>query len=139
MDQSICFLFVGIIILGVVLFVIVSRTQKRFSPADKEKYQTKYLEIENQLKPNQPATYQMAILNADKLVDQALRERRIKGKTMGERMKTAKSLFSDNNGLWSAHKLRNVIAHETNARITFEDAKKALSSFKKSLKDLGAI
>ncbi len=81
----------------------------------------------------------MSVLNADKLVDQALRDLGIKGQTMGERMKNSVTLFSDRNGIWTAHKLRNTIAHESDARVTYEDAKYALSCFRQALKDLGAI
>ncbi|NTW62418.1 diguanylate cyclase, partial [Candidatus Saccharibacteria bacterium] len=58
---------------------------------------------------------------------------------VAERMKSAGSMFSDKNGLWSAHKLRNRIAHESDIVVNFNDARYALSSFKKALKDLGAI
>jgi hypothetical protein len=104
-----------------------------------ERYRSQWLEIEGSLSQKQPASYQMAILNADKLLDRALRERGYRGNTMGERLKTAGSAFGNINAVWAAHKLRNRIAHETDVNITYTTARRALATFKQALKDLGAI
>jgi len=83
--------------------------------------------------------YQMAVLSADKLLDQAMRDLNIPGETMGDRLKSANNRFSSVDDVWSAHKLRNRIAHESDVDLNLVGTKKALSSFKKALKDLGAI
>lgn len=77
-----------------------------------------------------------AVLDADKLLDYALVRKGFQG-SLGEKLKKAKNRFSDINGIWIAHKLRNKIAHEL-SNIDFREAKNALVSFKKGLKDLGA-
>jgi len=79
------------------------------------------------------------VLNADKLLDQALRDRGISGKTMAERMKSCQGKWTNGNGLWAAHKVRNRLAHETDATIDYERARQALVAYKQGLKDLGAI
>lgn len=139
MDQSIVFLFAAIIIVAAIMFALICVTKKVGKHIDVEKYRAKCLEIEHQLKPDEPSSYQLCVLNGDKLVDQALRDLGIKGQTMGERLKNSASMYSDRNGIWTAHKIRNVIAHETNAVVTYEQAKRALSCFRQALKDLGAI
>lgn len=140
MDQSFCFIAVFVLIIAALLFFVVTCLGgKGVKHLNVEHYRVKYLEITNQLKQGEPSSYHMTILNADKLVDQALRERGIRGETMGERMKNSASLFSDRNGIWTAHKMRNTIAHETNANISYNDARYALASYKKALQDLGAI
>jgi len=106
---------------------------------DVEKYRVKCLEIEHQLKEGDTGSYHLSVLNADKLVDQAMREKGTKGETMGERLRSSAALFSDRNGIWTAHKLRNRIAHEPNVTVTYVEAKSALACFRKALKDLGAI
>ena len=58
---------------------------------------------------------------------------------MGERMKNSAQVFSDRNGIWQAHILRNKISREVGYKTTYEDALRALASFRKALKDLGAI
>ncbi len=77
-----------------------------------------------------------AILDADKLLDYALKKQGFEG-SIGEKLKKSGPRFSDLNGLWNAHKLRNRIAHEL-GDIDKNEAKKALSQFKKALNDLGA-
>ena len=84
-------------------------------------------------------TYPDFEFNGDKLVDTALRELQIKGQTMGERLKGSRDKFSSPNSLWHAHKLRNVVAHEHDAEINFDQTRRALNGFKQALKDLGAI
>jgi hypothetical protein len=123
-------------IVGVVVLVFASKNGPRLNT---QRYQTKWLEIENALSRDNPASWQVAILSADKLLDQALRDRRVKGKTMGERMKTANKMWRNADHVWSAHKIRNKLAHEPDATITYDIALRALSAFKQGLKDMGAI
>jgi transposase len=81
----------------------------------------------------------MTVLNADTLLDQALKDKGIAGTTMGERMKHMQQKWSNANNVWTAHKLRNQIAHEPDVKLSYDSARRALSSFKQALKDLGAI
>lgn len=139
MDQTVIFLFAGIILIGGLFFAVISLNKNGVKHLNVEFYRTKCLEIEHQLKPEEPLSYSLSVVNADKLVDQALREKGIRGATMGERMKNANSLFSDRNGIWNAHKLRNQISHDVDVHVSYENALYALASFRKALKDLGAI
>lgn len=127
----------ALIVAGIMLAVIFFT--KRPSRLNIDQYRTAWLQIENSLLRDQPMTYHMAILNADKLLDKALKELSVSGDTMGERMKSAKGRFSNNNAVWAAHKLRNQIAHEQNVSINYTNARRALASFKRALKDVGAI
>lgn len=82
---------------------------------------------------------QLAIVNADKLLDAAMRDLGYKGQTMGERLKGHRSSFSDIDGIWQAHKLRNRIAHETSVTVSDNEARRALGQLRRGLKDLGAL
>ncbi len=77
-----------------------------------------------------------AVLEADKLVDQVLKIHGFKG-TFGDKLKQHPHLFSDLNGLWKAHKLRNKIAHEVNFKASQRQMETSLKSFRTALKDLG--
>jgi hypothetical protein len=133
-------IFLGIVIfLGLVLYMVIALTRRGNSRLNQQKYRVEWLKLENSLDRKNPATYQMAIMTADKLLDQAMRESGLTGDTMAERLKAAKSKFTDVNKVWTAHKLRNRIVHETDVKITTLTAKKALYVYKKSLKELGAI
>ena len=140
MDRAIVFFLAIILIVGALLFALISNISKKGAKKlDVEHFRTKCLEIEHKLKKDEPSSYHLSVLDADKLVDCVLKARGVKGETMGERMKNSVSLFSDRNGVWMAHKLRNRIAHESDAKVSYDEARYALLAFRKALKDLGAI
>ena len=134
----IIFLF-SILIIGLISFGIIMITKKTGRALNVEKYQTRWLAIESSLNKNQPNSFSLAILNADKLVDAALKEKGIAGNTMGDRLRTAKNTWTNADHIWGAHKIRNKIAHETDFIVNYETAARSLVAYKKALKDLGAI
>ncbi len=138
MDTLVAF-FLGILLIGILLIVVISLSRRGVASLDVEKYRSQWLGVESQLKRDEPSSYHLAVLNADKLLDKALKERGYKGQTMGERMKMAKTAWTNANNVWGAHKLRNQIAHEHEVRVTYDDARRALAGFKQALKDIGAI
>lgn len=133
------FILVAILLAAIVGVVYLMVTTKHGSQLNVQRYQTKWLEIENSVTRDNAASWQLAIMNADKLLDQALRERRFRGQTMGERMKSAQKTWKNANHVWGAHKIRNQLAHEVNANVTYDITLRSLSAFKQGLKDLGAI
>lgn len=138
MDSAIILLFAIVIVVGAILFAVIT-LGKRGGMLDVEKYRIRWMEIEQSVVKDNEASYHLAILNADKLVDQALRERGFKGQTMGDRLKATRGQLSDRDGIWFAHKLRNRIAHEPDVRVNSNQVRKSLNGFKRALKDLGAI
>jgi fructose-specific phosphotransferase system component IIB len=138
-NNTLLVFFIGILVIGALLVVVIMLTKKGAVQLDVNKYRSKWMGIETQLDKNDLSRCSMAVLNADKLLDQAMREKGVKGQTMGERMKTLKETWSNANAVWGAHRLRNQIAHETDHRVTYDDARRALSGFKQALKDVGAI
>ncbi|MBN2100412.1 hypothetical protein JW710_00750 [Candidatus Dojkabacteria bacterium] len=54
------------------------------------------------------------IIKMDNLLGRSMKYALVRGETVGERLKNAKTLFNrdDYNGIWEAHKLRNRIVHE---------------------------
>ena len=133
------FILVAVLLAAIVGVVYLMVTSKHGSQLNVQRYQTKWLEIENSVTRDNAASWQLAIMNADKLLDQALRERRFRGQTMGERMKSAQKTWKNANHVWGAHKIRNQLAHEVNANVTYDITLRSLSAFKQGLKDLGAI
>lgn len=140
MDNNVVLLafFAAILIVAGIVLVIIVYT-KGGSSLNQEKYRTKWLQIEHSLKKDQPASYHLSVLNADKLLDYAMKEAGYKGKTMGERLKAASPRLTNRNATWSAHKLRNQIAHEQDVAVSYDTTRRALASFKQALKDVGAI
>ncbi|MBL8159211.1 hypothetical protein JNJ66_02020 [Candidatus Saccharibacteria bacterium] len=140
MMQDVLLYFFGIIFVllavgAVVVKVLGGGVKRRLDTA---KYDAKWRQIEGQLRDGSSGR-QLAVVNADKLLDAAMQELGFRGKTMGERLKNYRTRFSDNNGIWEAHKLRNRIAHETDVHVNEQQALRALAQLKRGLKDLGAL
>jgi hypothetical protein len=139
MDGGVVTFTIAIVIVAVLVLIAMALTKKRSHRFNQEEYQTRFLRIENQLNKENPATFAMTIIDGDKLLDKALIEAGVPGKTMGDRLKRSSEKFTDINAVWRAHKLRNAIAHENDLEISYRQAAGALVIYKQALKDLGAI
>ena len=127
-----------VIIFGVVALTVISRLGRLRGPKlDQQYFQEKWFELLARVKT--PEGMMLAVIDADKLLDEALKRHHVRGKTMGERLVSAQRLISDNDAVWYAHKLRNRLVHEPNIRLKKKEAQIALAGFRQGLKDLGAM
>jgi len=80
----------------------------------------------------------VAILEADKLLNDSLKEAGVMGVQLGDRLKKATDQQIPNlNELWQAHKLRNQIAHEPNFKLKRDLAERALGIYETALRNMG--
>lgn len=79
----------------------------------------------------------LAIIKADGLMDEILREHGCKGEDMNERLK---SLHPDEvknlKGLQEAHRVRNRLAHESDFHISMAESKKLINIYHRAIEDL---
>lgn len=139
MWPSLVFLVIAIVAVGLLMLVAIALTGKRSHTFNVEEYQTRWLKVENGLVRDDPRSYSLSVIQADKLLDKALNEMGLPGKTMGERLKRVSDRFEKPNAVWSAHRIRNQIAHEHDFDVDYAQTSRALAAFKQALKDLGAI
>jgi hypothetical protein len=139
MSDKVAFFLLAILIVGLLLLGVIFITRKGPRPIDVEKYRSRWLAVEQQVKKDEETSYTVALLNADKLLDQALLDRGYKGKSTADRMKAANFKWSNANSVWTAHKTRNKVAHEQDFHLTYDDTRRALVAFRQALKDLGAL
>lgn len=140
MNASFFTLFGSVAVVGILIFVAILLTSRKKYSFDKMEYQTDFLAIENGLLKENPATFNLSVVEADKLLDKALLEMGVSGRTMGERLKKCgKEKFTKLDSVWRAHKLRNQIAHEPRFTVDYAQSKRALAVYRQALKDLGAI
>lgn len=139
MDGGVVTFIIAIIIVAIFVFLAIALTGKRGHRFNVEDYQARFLAIENKLNKENSASFVLAVINGDKLLDKALIEMGVPGKTMGDRLKRVDDKLTDKDAVWRAHKLRNVIAHESDYELSYRQAANALAIYKKALKDLGAI
>ncbi|MCW1907811.1 MAG: hypothetical protein KIH63_000530 [Candidatus Saccharibacteria bacterium] len=104
---------------------------------NKPKYKARWQELQKFLASRE--TWPLAVITADKLLDEALKKRRFKGRSMGERLVSAQRTFSDNDGVWFAHNLSKKLADESAVRLRQVDVKKSLVGVRQALRDLGVL
>lgn len=82
----------------------------------------------------------IAIIEADKLLDEALRLAGFRGENLGERLKKVTSNDLPNlNEIWEAHKLRNRLVHESDFKLNRATAERVLSIYSHALHELGIL
>jgi len=138
-DGSTNTFFLGVTIAVLLLVVGLASwlAKKRFAKPDIRKFTERWNEAQKLCASKN--TWPLAIINADKLLDDALKRTHYKGKTMGERLVSAQRDLTDNDSVWYAHKLRNKIVHEEYGDLKKRDVQKVLVGFRQALRDLGAL
>lgn len=133
MDSSIAiFALVVFIVCDALLVYYVLKRKKAFSKQEKRFFNSQWQIIKKQ------PDLKHAILEADKLLNMILEKKGYRG-TLGEKLKAAAKLFTHLDAVWSAHKLRNKIAHELHFQVSLSAGKQALNSFEKAFRDLQAL
>ncbi len=132
------YLIVGAIIAGVIMLAVIAHLQRSRSQIDRQFFIDRWDTITKTFQ-NTPNKWMEVVIEADKLVDEALKQRGYIGKTMGERLVAANRIFKDADMIWNAHKFRNRVVHETGFRVKKSQVSYALRGYRKALKDLEVI
>ena len=94
----------------------------------------KHLESEN------PAEWKLAILEADKMLDELVKTLQPHGENLGERLKSIEpSDFDTLQDAWEAHKVRNQIAHEANFTLTKHQTLQTIGRFRRVFEEFEFI
>lgn len=128
---------VGVLLLG--LSVFFARSLYRLLPKriKQLRYQQRWHELQKLCKTKE--CWPDALKDADSLLDDILKRRRFKGKSMGERIVSAQRSLSDNDSTWYAHNLYKKVKENPETQLKEADVKKALVGFRQALRDLGAL
>lgn len=120
------FVVADVLIVGYILF---RKYRKKMSKSVIDEIQIAWKKIIRE------RDHRQAILEADKLLDYALKNMGYKG-SLGAKLKKAPSLFRNINDVWAAHKVRNNIAHKINYKVDENTYKSTMLKFKQAFKDL---
>jgi len=112
---------------------------RAFEGTDRVAMRSRWEEIERSASQSGEMGRKLAIIEADKLLDHALKALAMPGATLGERLKFAQYKYPELRDVWWAHKIRNQLAHEATFHLDNSMARTALKSFKKALTRLGAL
>jgi hypothetical protein len=130
-------IYVAAGVVFVLLLVVAWRFRRRPKKLDIEYCKTRWQEAQKLCAKEE--TWPLAIINADKLLEEVLKKRKYKGKTMGEKLVSAQHDIGDNDLVWFAHKLRNKLVQDEIKKLKKKYVMEALIGFRESLKDLGAL
>jgi hypothetical protein len=96
--------------------------------------------IEKRLESGREPEYKLAVLEADKMLDEALGQNGYAGANVGERVeKVSKETLSNIDDVLEAHRIRNNVVHDPDYKLTPGQARRALSFYEKALRDLDII
>ena len=89
------------------------------------------------LNKNDEANLRLALIEADNLFDDLLKQMRLPGESMADRLKYLdSSQVSNIDEIWQAHKLRNTIVHNHEYPITRNEIEFGVKAYEKALKEL---
>lgn len=96
-----------------------------------------WTKIVNRLKSNKEPEYKLAIIEADALLDEVLKNMGYKGETMKERLKQLKSsdfLYADE--IIDVHKIRNDVVYNPDYQLTLDEAERIINIYEKTFRKL---
>ncbi len=101
----------------------------------------KWDEIQKKIDSENPADWKTAIIEADSLIDEIIKNIGYKGADLGERLKNIEpSDFINLQNVWEANRIKNKIVRQGEAfQLTKEEAKETLGKYKKALKEFKYI
>lgn len=95
-----------------------------------------WAKIRERLEHMSEAEWKIAVIEADNLVDDLLRRMGYAGTSMGERLKSiTPSQVQTLDAIWEAHKVRNRIVHDPEARLLHKEARGAIGNFELFLRE----
>ncbi len=127
--------------MGLGILVSILLALKALNPSQNNEWQSIARKKLLSLKRGQHNTLEsqkQLIIELDKLLDFCLKNKKLNGDSMGDRLKSSRSFFSKDsyNKIWEAHKVRNKLVHEIDFRITIESLKRHNNELKNSIENL---
>lgn len=134
---------VGLALAFLLLRGVIRLFRRLFAPKlrglDRGVIRTRWNEIERMTSAGGEMNLKMAVMEADKLLDHALKAMAMSGTTLGERLKFAAYKYPKIRNVWNAHRLRNSLAHESSFYLDPAMARKAVRDFKDALQLLNVL
>ena len=140
----------NIVLLAAMVFIIKRYNNLRHVVAQEEvassmispeqDLQGDWRDIQALMASDNPSDWNMAILRADAELDDLLRRLGYEGETIADRIKIVDpTKLKSLDRVWSAHRLRNTIAHDPLQQYTREMLTYAMQSYEIAFKELGAL
>lgn len=136
-------IFGGLIVLVIIKLQLIDKLLKTVSnfllttAFPKRQLNKSWQKILSRLNKNDEANLRLALIEADNLFDDLLKQIRLPGESMADRLKCLdSSQISNIDEVWQAHKLRNIIVHNSEYPITRNEIESGVRAYEKALKEL---
>lgn len=95
-------------------------------------------DIVNKFNSGQPESVKIAVIEADALVDDVLKQLGYEGEHMADRLaKLDTNFFPSAEKIWEAHRIRNELTHLPGTEVPIEKAKRLLEHYRDFFNDAG--
>ncbi|MEK7159375.1 MAG: hypothetical protein AAB575_05500 [Patescibacteria group bacterium] len=135
-DAIIILVFVALIALFITARYFVVRNK---SEVDRKFYREQWKKILEIMSYGKEMNCKLAVIEADKLLDEALKAMCFPGATMAERLKFGSYKFPQLKHVWWAHNVRNQVVHESRYVLKNGEAKIVLRLFRDALRELNVL
>ena len=100
----------------------------------------RWRDIMSHMESTREADWKLAVIEADKLVDDALARHGYSGDSFGDRLMSIEpGGLVTLDGLWWAHKVRNRLAHELDYFLRYTEARQAMAYYEQTLQELHLV
>ena len=135
------------IIISVILFLRGSRirrsvTQKieKGMTETPETFLERWQGVLKHLESLNESEWRVAVIEADKLIDEILARKGFEGESIAEKMSSIeKDRMKSIDRLWEAHKTRNRIVHKPDYKIEQSEARRTISYYEEALVEMGVM
>jgi len=137
--------FAGTVFCVIKIREIQSKEYKKYKAIDIEKQaiserDTQWEIVMKHMDSDNPAEWKLAIIEADSILDDIMKDLGYDGDNLGERLKSVnKGEHVSIEYAWEAHKVRNAIAHEGTFSLNRREARRIVGLYEKSFKGLGYL
>lgn len=111
--------------------------RRRSKPLNRRYYTERWKNLQRNCASRK--TWPVALAEADALLNKALKQRRYKGKTTGERLVAAQHSLTSNHTVWFSHKYCQKMTGIDVRTLKKKEVLEALAGFRQALRDLGAL
>lgn len=149
---KILFIVLSLILAGFIIFALLKTSWLKrliiwdlqeiltYRPFGLRRIEKEWQKIKGRLEIEQESEWKLAIIEADKIMDDILNRMGFGGASLGERLGRLTVVSLPNiEEVKEAHKIRNDIIHDPSYRLTLEEAKRVIAIYEKALTDLQAL
>lgn len=151
--KIITIVYTFILLVAIVLIVISSRPKAVIKEIEEnleaaiskeevgpEAYGSRWQEIVRMVESKDETSWHLAVIEADKFFDNVMKRLGYSGENFSERLKQVHATEVSNlNDIWQSHRIRNLLTHDVNYKLSQDDARRAIGAFERALKDMDIL